>query len=105
MKKPKKTTTLSTPQLQAHIRSTAQNSINVLFTEHVKQRMRQRKITMPCVLETLRKGQIKRQPEPNTSYGTLECRMEFYSAGHNIGVVVAVSDEDPSLVVVTAMYI
>ena len=83
----------------------SQNSINVAITDHVKKRMRQRKITLPCVFATLRSGRIRRTPEPNTAYGTLECRMEFYSAGHNIGVVVAVSDEDPTLVVVTAMYI
>jgi len=105
MKKPKKLTSQSTPQIEAHIQSAAQNSINVQISQHVKQRMRERKITLPCVFEVLRKGRIRRTPEPNTDYGTLECRMELYSAGHNIGVVVAVNDDDPTMIVVTAMHI
>jgi len=31
--------------------------------------------------------------------------MEYFSTGHNIGVIVAISDDDPSMVVVTAMHI
>ncbi len=31
--------------------------------------------------------------------------MEHYTTGHNIGVVVALSDDDPALLVVTAMHI
>lgn len=105
MKQPRKITSLSTPQLQAHIRAASQDSLNVVFSAHVQKRMRERKITMPCVLATLRNGSIRRRPEPNTNFGTLECRMELYTTGHNIGVVVALSDDDPAMVVVTAMHI
>lgn len=105
MKLPRKVTSLSTSQLQAHIRAASQDSINVAFSVHVQKRMRERKITMPCVLATLRNGIIRRRPEPNAQFGTLECRMEYYTTGHNIGVIVAVSDDDPTMVVVTAMHI
>lgn len=58
---------------------------------------------MACVLETLRAGRIKRPPEPNAMKGSVECKMVYFSAGHRVAVIVAVSD-DPGLIVVTAMY-
>lgn len=105
MKKPKKLTLQSTSQIEAHIRSAAQESINIQISKHAKKRMRERKLTLPCIFEVLKKGRIRQTPEPNADYGTLECRMESYIAGHNIAVVVAVSDDDPTMIVVTAMHI
>lgn len=98
-------TKLSQNQLQILIRSESLDSRNIFFTEHVKKQMRARHITSGCVVATLQNGIIMRVPEPNPMKGSLECRMEHYVAGHNIGVIVAISDEDPSLVLVTAMYI
>ena len=97
-------TRLSQRQLEALIRREAATTSNLFFTYHVQQQMRQRRITQACVLDTLRRGSIKRTPEPNSSKGSVECRMELFSTGHKIGVIVAVSDE-PGLVVVTAMYL
>ena len=93
----------SISQLERHVRKTAADSLSVLFTDHVRGRMRQRAITREMVLEVLRKGVLRRAPEPNAQRGTLECRMERYIAGREIGAVVAVSDDDPHLIVVTAM--
>lgn len=102
MSKPR--TELSQQQLEALIRAEAQNTSNVFFTHHVQKQMRARKITKACVLDALREGRIKRIPEPNLNFGSVECRMERVSAGHRLGVIVAVSD-DPGLFVVTAMFI
>jgi hypothetical protein len=55
--------------------------------------------------EVLRLGVINRQPEVNDVKGSLECRMERYCADDNFGVVVALCDEDPMLVIVTVMHI
>jgi hypothetical protein len=98
-------TKLSQRQLQQFIRTESLDSRKIFFTEHVKQQMRKRHITAGCVIATLQNGVIKRRPEPNATKGTLECRMEYYVAGHNIGVIVAISDVDPDLVLVTAMFI
>lgn len=95
---------MSRSQLEEYIRSESLDSQNVFFTTHVKQQMKARHITMACVLSTLKLGRIKRTPEPNTMHGTLECRMEHFSAGHNVAVIVAISDDDPTLILVTAMY-
>lgn len=94
---------LSIAQLQRRIRTASADSATVFLTKHAKVRMKERKITVAAVLECLRKGSIRRPPEPNPSKGSLECRMERYCSGMNIGVVVALCDEDPSLLVVTVL--
>ena len=105
MKASRPITQRSQSQLEAHIRSLAQNSANLVFTDHIRAQMRTRRISMSCVLSTLREGRIRRTPEPNAAYGTLECRMEARCEGSNVGVVVALNDVDPTLVLVTALYI
>jgi hypothetical protein len=92
-------------QLETYIKKEAQNSVSVIFTDHIKKQMKARKITNVVVMAVLQRGSIKRTPEPNAMRGSLECRMEYFVAGFNIGVVVAVCDEDPSLILVTAMHI
>jgi hypothetical protein len=96
-------TKLSRSQLQDLIREESKLSQNVVFTQHMRQRMRERAITNDMVMDTLHKGRITRTPEPNSMYGTLECRMEHYVAGIGVGIIVAVSDEDPTLILVTAI--
>lgn len=95
----------SRSQLEAYIRLMAKDSANVAFTDHIRAQMRSRGISTAGVLSTLRGGRIKRTPEPNMFHGTLECRMEAAVAGEDIGVVVALSDDDPTLVLVTALYL
>lgn len=93
----------STLQLQRLIRTTAKDSGLVVVTEHAAGQMRKRRITRLEVDFCLKSGCLHRQPEPNLAKGSLECRMEAYVSGRNLAVIVALTDEDPSLVVVTAM--
>jgi hypothetical protein len=93
--------TKSDSQIARHIRTIAKDSSCVFFTTHVKVRMTQRKVTAPEVLECIRTGTISRTPETSSDGKSLECRMERYVAGRNLGVVVALCDEDPSIVLVT----
>jgi len=58
---------------------------------------------MDLALATLRKGKINLQPEPDSNTGDLKCRMEYFCAGEDIKIVVAISDDNPDLVVVTAI--
>lgn len=74
----------------------------VFFTRHMKAQMKARKICRTEVDECLRLGTISMQPEENDGTGHLQCRMERYICGKNLTVVVAVCDEDPSLILVTA---
>ena len=97
--------TKSTPQIARLIRSIAKDSSCVFFTKHVKTRMAERKITATEVLDCIRNGIISRAPEPSQDDHSLECRMERYVAGRNLGVVVALCDEDPDIILVTVFLI
>jgi hypothetical protein len=94
---------LSFAQLQRHIRAVSADTARVFITLHARSRMRSRRISIHEVFECLRAGVIRRTPEPNLAMGTLECRMERYVAGRDCAVIVALDDDDPSLVVVTVM--
>lgn len=91
----------SQTQLAKHIRTVARNTGSVIITTHASVRMRQRKVSAQEVYECLRLGTIDRTPEPNDAKGSLECLMERYVAGRHLGVIAAICDEDPDVVVVT----
>lgn len=96
---------LSISQLEARIRKTAIDDTLVIFTEHARTQMRKRHIPADIVLEVLRKGRIRRAPEPNLSKGSIECRMERFVAGAQTGVIAAIGDDHPDVIVVTAMLV
>ena len=65
--------------------------------------MNARNVLRSEVFDCLRCGSIHRIPEPNPSKGSLEVRMEYYVAGRTVKTVVALYDEDPSLLLVTVI--
>ena len=83
---------MSSVQIQRLVRERAIDSAQVVFTQHVLIRMKQRHILRPEVLDALRLGRIVRAPEPNLARGSLECRMQRFVAGRELGVVVALSE-------------
>lgn len=91
----------SKDQLAKHIRTASAVTANIFITTHARVQMKKRKVPVAMVYECLRLGQIVREPEENFVHGTLECRMERYSAGCNCTVIVALDDENPDLVCVT----
>lgn len=93
----------SIAQLQAHIRKESCETHKVIFLKHIEVQMKKRNITIGHVFETLRKGKISLRPELDCSTGDLKCRMEYYVAGKDIKVVVAISDDNPNLVLITAI--
>jgi hypothetical protein len=94
---------LSPPQIQRLIHEIAADSERVAFTHHARIRMRQRQIARGLVLDVLRYGRLSRLPEPNSRFGSLECRMERYSAGRQIAVIAALCDGNPEVLVVTVI--
>lgn len=90
-------------QLEKHVRACAQDTSNIVFVNHARERMLQRRINDPMVLETLRKGVIVREPEPDMRAMGLRCVMERYVSGMNVGVVVLVEHRAPELTVITVM--
>lgn len=95
----------SKPQLAKHIRFIAKSTASVFITVHAKNRMKQRKVTSQEVYECLQLGQIIREPEVNQEKESLECLMERYVSGRQLGIVVALCDEDPDAIVVTVFEI
>ena len=73
------------------------------FTAHAQTRMEQRAITVPMVLECLRRGVIRRAPEKSIKTGWYECRLERYTAGKNVAVVAAIDEDDPTVIIVTVI--
>ena len=55
-------------QLEKHIRQSAQDLEHVFFTIHARQRMRQRYLNDPMVLEVLRQGVLATTPEPDIKH-------------------------------------
>jgi hypothetical protein len=93
----------SNHQLEKHIRQCAQDSCNIVFVHHARERMRQRRINDPMVLETLRRGVLTREPEPDTKTDGLRCVMERYVSGIDVAVIVLVDHPAPNLTVITVM--
>ena len=94
---------LSKKQIERHIRERALNTANVLLTDHARKRMRERRITLAMVYDVLRKGMLVREPEPSLRHAALECRMQRYVEGRDIGVVVAFETDATGLPVITVM--
>lgn len=90
-------------QLEKHIRESAGSSSNVVFTHHAQQRMRQRHITAPMVMDALRMGKLALPPEPDMKHPGLSCRMQRMVAGIHVAVVVYVEHPAPGLTVVTVI--
>ena len=94
---------LSLPEVERLVRTRAAVTGNVRLTNHALVRMKLRHITREEVYDVLRLGRLVRAPEPNMMLGSLECRMQRFMAGRELAIVAAISDDDPSVIVVTAI--
>jgi hypothetical protein len=94
---------LSTPQLQRLVRERSRDSSMVFLTVHCRVRMRQRHITWALLLDVLAHGHIRRTPEPDLRHNGLVCRMEHFVAGRDLAAAVALSDDEPGVLVVTVI--
>ena len=88
---------------ERHVHALARDTQSVQITFHARTRMEQRLITVPMVLECLRRGVIRRPPEQNIKTGWHECRMERYTAGKNVAVLAAIDEDNPAIIVVTVI--
>ncbi|MFC4297627.1 DUF4258 domain-containing protein [Castellaniella hirudinis] len=91
---------------EKRIRDLARDPSCIVWTKHAGRQMRQRHISLPTVLEVLRRGTLWREPETDIRTGHVVCRMEYFCAGMEIGVCVALqSAAAPGMAVVTVMVI
>lgn len=94
---------LSLLEVERLIRNRAKRTANVRLTNHALARMKSRHIAREEVFDVLCLGRLARAPEPNSALGSLECRMQRFMSGRELAVVAAISDEDPAVIVVTAI--
>lgn len=85
------------------IRGCADDSGRVFFTPHAEKRMRERKITRPQVLTTLRKGKITEGPAVDIK-GRWSCVVEHFCCGELVTVVVGVERDDEGYVAIVTVY-
>ena len=93
----------SKSQWQRFIRQAAADPVRVVYTDHALMRMKTRQVSRSAALDILKKGTVRREPEPNLRFGTTECRVEYYVAGRNLALVAAVKIDNPAIVIVTAI--
>jgi hypothetical protein len=74
-------------------------------TAHCRLRMRQRQrqVSLALLFDVLRKGVVRRPAEPDLRHGSLVCRLEHFVAGRQLAAAVALSDDDPGVLVVTVI--
>lgn len=96
---------LTTAQLERLIHERAGQPMRVSLTIHALKRMKERHVLRDEVFEVLEKGRITRPPEPNVARGSLECRLQRFISGRELAVVAAVADDDPQVIVVTAIVV
>jgi len=94
---------MTNAELQNRIRLLAKDTSKVFFTDHVQSRMLLRRVSDIEVLDCLRTGVIQRPPQLDRETGDLKCRMESFGSNRNLAVMVALSDQDSDLLVVTVM--
>ena len=90
-------------QLEKHIQVSAKDSSHVAFTLHARERMRQRYVNDPMVLEVLRLGRMLTPPEPDIKHVGVKCRMQRFVAGTQVAVVVYLEYPSPDLLIVTVI--
>ena len=93
----------SNRQIEKHIQQSSENSANVTFTHHARQRMRQWHVNDPMVMQVLRMGRLALPPEPDMRHPGLKCRMQRFVAGMQVAIVVYVEYPAPELTIVTVI--
>lgn len=75
---------------QSTIRARAENSENIIFGNHARERMDERGFTTTDVLRILRKGHIDDDPEPTDKNGEWKCKVKFNLKGKRTAGVVTI---------------
>ena len=84
------------------MRELAGNTANIFWSEHAQQRMHERDVIMREALGTIRGGRIDGKIVPDGG-SRWKMTLRHRVAGRTVKVVVAISDDDDNLDVITAM--
>jgi|ERR1700691_5469325 uncharacterized protein DUF4258 len=91
---------LSADDAQERIRDISWESGSVIFTRHAEERMEQRDISRPQVLEALRSGYVDDPPTEEFA-GEWKCKVTSNLRGRTIGVVTVIVEARSQLIIVT----
>jgi hypothetical protein len=97
---------MTATQIIRYVKEQARNDDNIVLTRHTRwDRMGKRRIGPADIARVLRLGRMIREPEPGKNYpNEIKCR--FQHTDHDlksISVEVAISDDDPSLIIITVI--
>ena len=84
---------LSEAVAKSKLREIAKDSSKVFLTDHVRKRMKQRKITLPQILCCMEHGQFEEGPYRETN-GSWKMKLSVVSAGDVISAVVVLDYDD-----------
>ena len=84
---------LSEGVAKTKLREVAKDSSKVFLTDHVRKRMKQRKITLPQILCCMEHGQFEEGPYRETN-GSWKMKLSVVSAGDVINVVVVLDYDE-----------
>jgi len=82
---------LDKPSATKLIKELSKESSNLVFTDHIKKRMKEKSVTTRQVLQTVRKGWIVEGPTPAIKGGD-ECTLRGISSGKTIEVGLVIYD-------------
>ena len=88
----------SPEDMARHVNRLAEDSSNVVLTNHARERMGERRITTRHVMTCLRKGRVIERPYRAVN-GDWRCTMVRAVSGMDITTAIAVSFEDDLIVV------
>lgn len=94
-------TPLTPQRFEQEVQNRAQFSHMVIQTDHFKEQMLKRDITLRQVLNTLRKGSLKKPPTYNQAHATYEGSMTYHGTGREITVVCALRGSELTVFAVT----
>ncbi len=94
---------LTPTQARRIIRNGADDSENVIFTNHARRRMREHNVSDLQVLRCLQNGRVILEPEYDLGRDTWVCRVGWYTEGQQIEVVAAIREKIETIWVVTVI--
>lgn len=88
-------------EFESEVRSRSKFSHMVGFTDHARDRAKERDISLRQMLNALRKGQVCASPTYDAAHGTWAGTMEYHGTGRRVRVTCAIDDGDLTVTVVT----
>ncbi|GMR08115.1 MAG: hypothetical protein BMS9Abin26_1120 [Gammaproteobacteria bacterium] len=87
------------------IRGAAENTDRIGWSDHALKRMRQRRVSPSQVLKVLRQGKMIGNPSLDKNTGHWKCKLERYTAGDCLNVIVAIerNEDNTPIIIVSAI--